>query len=208
MGVGTSPAAKALQQACLRMSFYPVVLTFCWVFIWVSFFSASDSNQANPSNFYTLLFSTLSSPLLGMGIFMVFMINQPRARTVFLQLLTILFVPYYFTSDEGVVSSKDASSAVEMHSNSCSEVNTRVSTNLYFEGNKVSSDRQDSTVIGEEVINTLSTSEILPPTPTNYNIDNLESNNPRVLSIDSNFSAMNEQFLFEIIQESFIFDIK
>lgn len=75
-----STATKALKEVTFRMVYYPIVQTLCWTFIWVTLFTASGSDQADPEDFFPLLVDSLTSPMLGLGMFIVFLIQQPLAR--------------------------------------------------------------------------------------------------------------------------------
>ena len=75
-----SPSTKALREVAWRLIFYPLVQVICWTFIWVTLIISASSDQADPDYFFPLLVDSLTSPVLGMWMFVAFLCHQPLAR--------------------------------------------------------------------------------------------------------------------------------
>lgn len=75
-----SPSTKALRAVAMRLVYYPLVQVVCWTFIWVTLITSTGSDQADPDDFFPLLVDSLTSPLLGLGMFIAFLCHQPLAR--------------------------------------------------------------------------------------------------------------------------------
>ncbi len=117
MGGGTTPSGKALQEACIRMLHYPLVQTCCWICIWLTFFISPDKNQANPDNFVVVFLYSISSPALGLGMFIVFISQQVYARQM---LYRIIFpswlLPLVLKYDKDISSLPESTDDLERHS--------------------------------------------------------------------------------------------
>lgn len=75
-----SPSTRALRAVAMRLVYYPLVQVVCWTFIWVTLITSTGSDQADPDDFFPLLVDSLTSPLLGLGMFIAFLCHQPLAR--------------------------------------------------------------------------------------------------------------------------------
>ena len=95
MGGANSPSAKALKEACFRMMYYPIGQSLCWLFIWLTFFVHLDHNQANPNKFVPLFLDSISSPLFGTVMFIVFCLQHPTAYRAIKDLLIPKCLRFY-----------------------------------------------------------------------------------------------------------------
>eukprot|EP00597_Dinobryon_sp_UTEXLB2267_P007541 CAMPEP_0170090328 /NCGR_PEP_ID=MMETSP0019_2-20121128/24204_1 /TAXON_ID=98059 /ORGANISM="Dinobryon sp., Strain UTEXLB2267" /LENGTH=226 /DNA_ID=CAMNT_0010309665 /DNA_START=1483 /DNA_END=2163 /DNA_ORIENTATION=+ len=205
----SSPAAKALREVALRLAYYPLIQSLCWIFIWATFFSSTGTDQADPEDFFPLLVDTLSSPLLGSGMFIAFLLHQPLARK---QLFSSCYHFEVSTEDNRLsdISGREMSDSmtssqdeviINYNTKVCGEkfISSRASSIVEFRGGSFTDNSLlltrstisvDSTVISSPV-RTQSNANHSPrkelPYVTNLNISSPDRNHPQHDNFDQSF---------------------